>query len=219
MPPTRWHFYLFDGRMRLMPKEKKKVLPKPFIRMNPVITKKNIGKINKVEKTLALHFVKTGDITPTFFINSVESARRYNQKNGRTILDYYVVIFGRDNKNNEVRISPFKKRSIDYKESLKTTYRKIREYIREVKKRYVGFKEKFLEIIYILDKDKAQAEFDARAIRSQKQKIGREKAARERALEAREEKRRNIRHKRALRKELRARGLMAPARKRKPKKK
>lgn len=187
--------------------------------MNPVITKKNIGKINKIEKTLALHFVKTGDITPTFFINSVESARRYNQKNGRTILDYYVVIFGRDNKNNEVRISPFKKRSIDYKESLKTTYRKIREYIREIKKRYVGFKEKFLEIIYILDKDKAQAEFDARTIRSQKQKIGRDKAARERALEAREEKRRNIRHKRALRKELRARGLMAPARKRKPKKK
>lgn len=192
----------------------KKALPVPFHRMNPIITKSDIGKINDLTKMPRTAIIKRGDISLEFFKSSVESARKYNEKNNGTVLDYYVAVAGRSKNNDQIIRSPFGKRSIYYKESLGATYKVIMKFIKELKKRYEGFKEAFLDVIFIIDKSRAEQEFNARKIRSEKQRQGRIKAKRERELIAREEKERAIRHKRALNKLLREKGLLKPAHKR-----
>lgn len=162
-----------------------------------------------------LSVIKTGPASQDFFEQTVQNARIFSKENNKIILDYYCIIIGTDKDGKEVKAVPFTKRDLFYRQPDDETWADIEEHIEAIKKRYDGFKDKFMQIIFILDRTKKTESFGQKQLRSLKQKIGREEAARERALQAKEKKESDIRKKRAALKILREKGIIAPAKKKK----
>lgn len=162
-----------------------------------------------------LSIIKSGPLTQDFFEQTVQNARTFSRENNKIILDYYVIIIGKDEHGRENKAIPFFKRDLFYKQSEDETWEEIKQYLKLPKASIQNFTPRFLQIIFILDTDKKTKAFGQKQLRSYKQKIGREEAARERELQTKEKRASEIRKIREQNALLRDMGMLKPARKKK----
>lgn len=162
-----------------------------------------------------LSIIKSGSVTQDFFEQTIQNARIYSRENKNIILDYYVIIVGTNELGQERRAIPFTKRDLFMRQPDDETWDEIEAYLKRPLASIQQFNPRFLQIIFILDKQKKTESFGSKQLRSYKQKIGREEAARERELQAKEKREYDIRKKRAALKVLREKGIIQPAKKKK----
>lgn len=135
--------------------------------------------------------------TPGEFVRLIESAIKFD-KGRRFISEYMVIAYGEDSRTKEKEYSftvSGNPALIDlyYKTKDKNTFREwsieqfnhwVEKTQTEEKARY--FKLRFFRVVLITDQAKKNAEDEARKIRAEKQRLGREAAQRERELQKRE---------------------------------
>lgn len=190
----------------------------PYRKTTRTFSKSQINTANK-DGSPRLSIIKTGPVSQDFFEQTIQNARIFSRENNKIILDYYPMIIGVNSNGEERRANPFTKRDIFYGQSDDETWQEILDYLskpnKDKKDSLDEFTPKFIQLIFILDRTKKTESFGQKQLRSLKQKIGREEAARERALQAKEKKESDIRKKRAALKTLREKGIIAPAKKKK----